>query len=80
MQRDDDAPHDSPPDRRQVTLDDETFDALEQRVDAPGEWRAGTADLFDRRKALDELVSISEELGLYDLSLLDQGRRARQGE
>jgi hypothetical protein len=54
-------------DRRQVSLDPEAFDALQRRVDAPGERRAGAVELFERRKALDELVAISEELGLYDI-------------
>jgi hypothetical protein len=57
-------------DRRQVTLDPEAFDVLQRRVDAPGEPRAGAAELFERRRALDELAAISDELGLYDIEAI----------
>lgn len=66
MQPDEDGPNSALRDRRHVTPDEEAFDALQRRVDAPGERRAGAAELFERRRALSELVAISEELGLYD--------------
>lgn len=68
-------PNDGPlSDRRQVSLDPEAFDGLQRRVDAVGERRAGTVELFERRKALDEVVVISGELGLYDIDATSPAR------
>ena len=70
MKPDEGCPDEPYLDRRQVTLDPEDFDVLQRRVDAPGERRAGAVELFERRRALDELVAISDELGLYDIEAI----------
>lgn len=67
MKPDEDRPNEPYLDRRQVALDPEDFDALERRVDTPGERRAGAVELFERRTAFEELVAVSDELGLYKL-------------